>query len=424
MRVVSTVFVLLFLRPVVADWPQFRGPGGQGHADAKGLPTTWSETENVTWKIPVPGAGLSSPSISDGQIWLTTSVEDGHSLHALCFAVEDGNTLHNVPLFRLDDLPESHGKNGYASPSAVLDGDAVYVHFGTSGTACLSRQTGEVKWKNNELKYSQPYAGASSPILYKDLLILSCDGTDVQFVVALDKRTGKIAWKTPRAHLEETRKNPDSRWPGGIMLMAYSTPLVIDVDGVPQLVSPAAEHVAAYDVRNGKEIWWLGYSGFAEVARPIYAQGVLIILGFEEVAERTLFAIRPDGKGDVTGTHLLWKRRRSVPHVPSPLAIGEELFLINDGGVATCLDLKSGDEHWQARVGGNISASPVYADGKIYVCNEAGKTAVLAPGKKHELIASNQLDGSILASPAVAGRSLFLRSDTHLYRLEAAGDKP
>ena len=408
----------LGLSPVYADWSQFRGPEGQGHADAKGLPATWSETENVAWKVAVPGLGHSSPVVAGEQIWLTTAVDDGLGLHALCLARNDGTFVHDVSLFRLEELPETHGKNSQASPTAVLDDERVYAHFGANGTACVERTTGKVVWTNTALKYSQPYAAASSPILYKDLLIFSCDGTDYQFVVALNKRSGHVVWRTPRAHLEESRDHPDPRWPGGRMLMAYSTPLVIDVKGVPQLISPAADHVAAYDARTGDEIWWLAYKGFAEVGRPVFAQGVLVVPGFEDVAERTLFAMRADGRGDVTKSHLLWKRRKSVPHVPSPLVVGDELYLVNDGGIGTCLDLKSGEEHWQARIGGNMSASPMYADGKIYVCNEEGKTSVLAPGKTHELIATNIIDGHILASPAAAGRAIFLRSETHLYRLE------
>ena len=425
MRVFWTfAFVLVASLPALADWPQFRGPGGQGHADAKDLTTTWSEAENVAWKVGIPGRGHSSPIVAGNQIWLTTADDEGLSLRAICLARGDGTILHDVPLFRQDKPPRSHRKNSHASPSPVLDEEHVYVHFGSSGTACLRRNTGKVVWKTTALKYSQLYGPASSPILYQDFLILSCDGSDAQFVVALDKGTGDIAWKTPRAHLDQTRKNPDSRWPGGMMLMAYSTPLVIDVQGAPQLVSTAAEHVAAYDPRTGKEIWWLGYRGFSEVARPVYCQGVLIVLGFEQVEKKTLFAVRADGQGNVGETHLLWKRRKSVPHVPSPLVVGDELYLVGDGGVVTCLDLKSGDEHWQARIGGHISASPVYAAGRIYVCNEEGKTSVIAPGKTHQPMATNQLDGSILASPAVAGRSLFVRTDKHLYRLETRRADP
>jgi outer membrane protein assembly factor BamB len=413
---------LCWLPTALADWPQFRGPGGQGHADAHDLPATWSETENIVWKVPVPGLGHSSPTIAGEQIWVTTAVEAGLALHAVCLARSSGKLVHDVPLFRRDEVPESHGKNSQASPTAVLDDEHVYAHFGASGTACVERKTGRVVWTNATLEYSQPYAAASSPVLYKDFVILNCDGTDHQFVVALDKRSGQVVWKTQRAHLEESRNHPDPRWPGGRMLMAYSTPLVIEIDGLPQLVSPAADHVAAYDTRTGKEIWWLAYKGFSEVGRPVFAQGILIVPGFEEVAERTLFAIRAGGRGDVSKSHLLWKRKKSVPHVPSPLVVGDELYLVTDSGVGTCLDLKSGKEHWQARIGGNVSASPMYADGKIYVCNEEGETTVLTPGRTYQVVGKNTIDGHILASPAAAGRALFLRSETHVYRVEIPGD--
>ncbi len=417
-------FIPLFIAAVLtspspcADWPQFRGPGGQGHSDAKDLPTSWSETKNIVWKVPIPGSGHSSPVIADDQIWLTTATADGKVMHALCVAFDDGALRHDVKLFEVDAAPKAHGKNSHATPTPVVDGDHVYVHFGATGTASLARKSGDVVWKVNDLTYKQPYAAASSPMVYGDFLILNCDGTDAQFVVALEKATGDVAWKTPRAHLEALRADPDQRFPDGFTLMAYATPLVIDVAGVPQLISPAAEHVAAYDARTGEEIWWLGYSGFSEVARPVYAHGTLIILGFEEVSQRTLFAVRPGGRGDVGSSHLAWKRRKSVPHVPSPLVVGDELYLIGDGGVATCLDVRTGDEHWQARIGGNFSASPVYADGKIYLCSEEGKTSVLTPGKTHRTLAVNELEGRLMASPAVVGGSLILRTETHLYRIE------
>jgi len=413
------LFTLCWRGSVAADWPQFRGPEGQGHAEARDLPTQWSETKNVTWKVAVPGKGLSSPVIRGDQIWVTTALDDGRSLRALCFHRRDGRKVHDRELFRPAEPSAVHSKNSRATPTPVIDDAHVYVHFGVSGTACLS-MGGDVIWKNSELEYHQPYAGVSCPILFGDLLILSCDGTDVQFVTALDKRTGKRVWKTPRGHLEaalqrvETESYPERGFP----LMAYSTPLVVDVNGVPQLVSPAADHVAAYDARTGKEIWWLSYSGFSEVARPVYAHGLMFVAGFETQAQPTLYAIRPEGQGAVGETHLEWKVTRGVPHVPSPIVVGEELYMVNDDGIGTCIDAKTGASRWTKRIGGNYSASPIYADGKIYFLSEAGKTTIIAPEKKYRIVGVNELDGRFLASPAAVGRAIFLRSDGHLYRIE------
>lgn len=392
-----------------ADWHQFRGPQGQGHADAHDLPTHWSETENVVWKVAIPGEGHSSPIVVNDQIWLTSAQEEGRSLRAFCVERAGGTIIHNVELFRPDDSGPKNVKNSFASPTPIVEKDRVYIHFGQRGTACLST-SGDVIWRDTSLQYSQPYAGASTPILFENLLILTCDGTDTQFLAALDKQTGKLVWNTVRTHFKE-RSPP-------LPLMAYSTPLVVTVDGVPQVVSSAADHAAAYDARTGREIWWLRYDGFSEVFRPVTWRGLVFLQGFENVAEVKLYAVRPDGKGEITQTHVEWKLDRGAPFVPSPLVVGDELYIINDGGIAMCLDAKSGQEHWTERVGGNHSASPLYGDGKIYCFNEQGVSSVLVPGKKFQRLAENKLADGIIASPAAAGRALYIRTQSHLYRIE------
>jgi len=392
-----------------ADWHQFRGPGGQGHADAHDLPTRWSENENVVWKVAIPGKGHSSPVVVNDQVWLTSAQEKGRSLRALCVNRASGKLIHNVELFRLDVSGPKNVKNSFASPTPIIEKDRVYIHFGQRGTACLSI-SGEVVWKNTSLKYSQPYAGASTPILFEDSLILTCDGTDSQFVVALNKRTGQVVWKTDRTHFKE-RVTP-------LPLMAYSTPLLVTVDGVPQVVSSAADHAAAYDARTGREIWWLRYDGFSEVFRPVTWRGLVFLQGFENVSEVKLYAVRPDGKGEITKTHVEWKLDRGAPFVPSPLVVGDELYTISDAGVANCLDASNGQKHWTNRIGGNHSASPLYGDGKIYCFSEQGVSSVFLPGKKFQLLAKNQLPGGIVASPAAAGRALYIRTQSHLYRIE------
>lgn len=392
-----------------ADWHQFRGPQGQGHADAHDLPTRWSETENVAWKIAIPGEGHSSPIVVNDQIWLTSAQEEGRSLRALCIDRAGGEVIRNVELFRLDDAGPKNVKNSFASPTPVVDKDRVYIHFGQRGTACLST-SGDVLWKNSTLRYNQPYGGASTPILFENLLILTCDGTDTQFLVALNRQTGKVVWKTVRTHFKE-RATP-------LPLMAYSTPLVVVVDGVPQIVSSAADHAAAYDAHTGREIWWLRYDGFSEVFRPVTWRGLVFLQGFENVAEVKLYAIRPDGKGEITNTHIEWKLDRGAPFVPSPLVVEDELYIINDSGIAMCLDAKNGHEHWKQRLGGNHSASPLYGDGKIYCFSEQGVSSVLVPGKKFQRLAENKLADGIVASPAAAGRAIYIRTTSHLYRIE------
>lgn len=397
--------LVLFCAPAssldAADWPAFRGPTGQGHAakSEKGLPLTWSETENIAWKVAVPGRGWSSPSVLGKQIWLTTSTDEDRSLRALCFDRKSGELLHDVEVFKLEKAPKVHSKNTPASPTASIEGDRVYVHFGTLGTAALDT-SGKILWKNSELKFEHGHGPAGSPVLYKDLLLLNCDGTDQQFMVALEKETGKIRWKAKREGS-----------------MAYSTPLVIQVAGKDQVVSPCGEWVFSYEPATGKELWASRYpTGYSNVPRPVFAEGLVFVSsGYNNPV---LYAIKPDGEGDVTTTHVAWKMEKGAPLNPSPLAVGERLYVVNDGGVLSCLDSKTGKELWKSRVPGNYSASFVYAEGRIYIQNETGITTVFAPGDKFEKLATNELEGRTLATLSPSDGAIYLRTDTHLYRIE------
>jgi outer membrane protein assembly factor BamB len=389
------------------DWPQFRGPTGQGHATERGLPLEWSETKNIIWKMPVPGLGWSSPSVSNGRVWLTTVVESKErrgrvtaSLRALAFDVATGRELVNVEVFRLDDAGYVNPKNSRASPTPIVDGDRVYVHFGAEGTAALST-SGEILWTTH-LRYESQHGNGGSPTLYRDLLIINCDGNGGDaYVVALDTASGKPRWKTAR------RRPADQ---------AYSTPLVITVGEQDQLVSVGAYRAAAYDPLTGQEIWRVSYGdGFSNVPRPVFGQGlVFIATGFQTPA---LMAVRPDGKGDVTRTHVAWTITRGAPYTPSPLLVGNDLYYVSDTGVLSLADAASGQVVWQQRLGGNYSASPVFADGRIYFQSEEGMTTVIAPGREFTRLATNRLEGATLASMAVSGGSFFLRTQTHLYRV-------
>src|SRR5258705_5739588 len=320
------------------DWPQFRGPTGQGHSAERGVPLDWSESRNVTWKTPVPGRGWSSPVVAAGRVWLTTSVKaNGASLRALAYDAETGREVVNVEVFHIRNAELLNAKNSHASPTPIVEGDRVFVHFGADGTAALST-SGDIVWKTR-LPYQSQHGNGGSPVLYGDLLILNCDGSDEAFVVALDKRTGKTRWKT-------SRRQP---WD-----QAYTTPLVIRVGERDQIVSVGAYRAAAYDPQTGKEIWRVSYAdGFSNVPRPVFGHGlVYIATGFQQP---TLIAVRADGTGDVTKTHVAWTLKRGAPLTPSPILVGDELFVVNDGGIATCLDAKTGATHWVQRLGGEYS---------------------------------------------------------------------
>lgn len=385
------------------DWPEFRGPGGQGHSVERGLPLEWGEGKNVAWKTPVPGLGWSSPVVAGGRVWITTAVEQrGISLRALAFEAASGREVVNVEIFKIPaSRREINPKNSWASPTPVIDGDRVYVHFGADGTAALSN-TGAILWKAR-FDYQSQHGAGGSPIVFGDLLIMNCDGSDVAFVIALDKNTGKVRWKTNRGFPAD---------------QAYTTPLVIRAADRDQLISVGAFRARAYDPLSGKEIWRVRYDeGFSNVPRPVFAHGlVYVATGFQQPS---LLAVRPDGTGDVTKTHVAWALKRGAPLTPSPLAVGDELYIVNDGGIATCLDGRTGALIWQQRLGGTYSASPVFADGRIYFLAEQGVTTVVAPGKEFRRLATNTLDGGLLASMAISGGSLFLRTDSHLYRIRA-----
>ena len=397
------------------DWPQFRGPDGQGHSDQTGIPIHWKEDENITWKTAVPGQGWSSPVIAGDQVWMTSAEADGKSLHAICIDKRSGKLLHNVEVLTPQDAGPLHRLNGYASPTPVLDGERVYTHFGPRGSVCLDT-AGKIIWKNNSFKYNVIQGAASSPILHGDMLILTCDGIDNQFIVALDKRTGKIKWKQPRAHLEAAAKKRS------IAKMSYSTPLIQRINGVPQLVCSGADHVASYDLKTGAEIWWMPYDGFSIVGRPSYGNGLFYVVGSIRQDHFCVYAVHP-GKGRLRDDQVVWQRSISIPHVSSPLLVGRELFVVHDGGVASCVDALTGKEHWRERLGGNHDASPVEIRGRIYFCNREGKTTIAAASDKFEVLAINQLKGTFKASPAIADGALFLRSDTHLYRIEKSGNQ-
>lgn len=407
----ALLLILALATPLLsADWTEFRGPTGQGLSSAKNLPLTWSDTENVAWKQELPGKGWSSPIILKGRIYLTSAVpqkddpNSSHSLRTFCLDVKSGKVLWDVEVFEQQAGVGIHGKNSHASPTPITDGKQLFVHFGTHGTACLDLD-GNILWTNRELKYAPVHGNGGSPVLVNDLLVLGCDGADVQFIVALDQKTGKIRWKTPRD------LNPDRGF-------TFSTPLVIEVAGKKQIVSQASGGVFAYDPADGGVIWSVLYgSGYSVVPRPVFGHGLVFVCTGYNTPQ--LLAIRPDGAGDVTETHVVWQSKKAVPHNPSPLLVGEELYMVSDGGVATCLDAKTGTEHWQQRLGGAYSASPIFADGRVYFQSEAGEGIVVEAGKTFKELARNPLKARTLASYAAADGFLLIRTETHLARMQS-----
>jgi outer membrane protein assembly factor BamB len=387
------------------DWPEFRGPTGQGHAEVKNLPTEWGPIKNVAWRQPISGLGWSSPVVIGGRIFLTTAVPVRNSkdlsLGVVCLEADTGKQIWDQEVFRENSAkaPRPHSKNSHASPTPICRSGRLCVHFGHQGTACLNLD-GKILWKNTDLGYTPVHGNGGSPILVDDLLVFSCDGSDQQFVVALDIANGKVRWKADR-RTEAVKK------------FSFGTPLLIDVNGTKQIISTGSDVVAAFEPATGKELWRLNYEGYSVVPRPVFAHGLLFLSSGYETP--TLLAIRPEAKS----ARIEWQTRKNAPLTPSPLVVRDELYIVSDGGVASCLDAKSGHVHWQQRLGGNFSASPLFADGKIYFQNEEGVGTVIKPGTQFQQLAKNRLEERTLASYAAIDGALFIRTEEHLYRIEA-----
>ena len=409
LRCLCLVFFLVAAAPA-AEWPEFRGPTGQGHSTATNLPIEWGPEKNVAWKQPVAGTGWSSPVVDRGRIFLTSGVrgsEGGPSLRALCFNAATGALLWNTEIFATAEssaLPD-HDKNSPASPTPIIDGDHVFVHFGHHGTACLD-WSGKVVWRTSDLRYNPVHGNGGSPILVDNILIFNGDGARDPFVVALNKKTGDVVWKVARtADVRQT--------------FSFCTPLLVTVNGRRQIISPGSGAVSSLDPADGRELWRVRYGqGYSVVPRPVFGHGLLFIAtGFNRA---DLLAIRADAEGDATDTHIAWRTTKGAPLTPSVLLVGDELYAVSDMGIASCWDAKTGNLHWQERIDGNYSASPLLAEGRIYFQNETGTGTVLQPGRTFTKLATNKLEERTLASYAVAENSFFIRTAGHLYRIAVA----
>lgn len=391
------------------NWPDFRGPGHNGHSDATNLPIKWSETENITWKVEIHDRGWSTPVIWGDQIWMTTATEDGRQMFAVCVSKKTGNILHDIKLFENDDPPMVNSLNSYASPSPLIEEGHLYVHFGTYGSACLDTKDGKVLWQRRDLNCDHEEGPGSSPILFGDLVILTLDGGDIQYLAALNKNTGETVWKTDRSTVWP--KENDYR-------LAFGTPLIVNLKGKQQLISTGSKAAMAYQPYTGKELWQVRYAGWSNSSRPITKDDMVYInTGFDNPE---LWAVRLDGQGDVSDSHVFWKCEKDVPKIPSPIIIDGLIYMVSDNGVVSCLEAESGKLIWKERIGGKYVASPIYASGHIYFSNHNGKTTVIKPGRSFQLLAVNELDEGFMASPAVIGKSLIMRTKTHLYRIEDA----
>lgn len=386
------------------NWPEFRGPKGDGQAvDAK-LPGEIGDDKNIVWKTPIHGKGWSSPVIWDGQIWLTTATKDGKTMSALCVDLESGKVLRDLVLHRNKEPAFCHPTNSFASPTPAIEKGRVYLHFGSYGTTCLDTKTGKQIWQRTDLECDHHRGPASSPILFDDKLIVAFDGFDVQYVVALNKENGKTIWKTERT-IDYGTNNGD-------LMKAYGTGKVIKVDDKNLLVYPTAIATEAYDVKTGDKIWTVYHGGMNASARPLLAENGLLIW---TNGMGRMVAVKPNGKGDITKSHVSWSTRQGVAKKSSQLVIGNRLYMVNDMGIASCLDIENGDRIWQQRLKGNFSSSPIFDGEKIFVFSEGGDVHVFKPGDEFERVSQSKLGDGFKASPAVSGNRMIVRSFSHLY---------
>lgn len=394
-------------------WPEFRGPSGDGVSQESGLPLTWSETEGVVWKTPVAGKAWASPVIWDELVWLANATEDGKRLSAVAVDRVTGRVVHDITVFEKPEPQFCHPFNSYASPTPVIEAGRIYLHYGSAGTACLDTATGKLLWSRTDLPCDHFRGPGASPILHGDLLIVAFDGFDLQYVVALDKHTGKTVWKTDR--------DIDYGTTDGDAKKAYPTGTVIRWQGLEQVVLPSAGATIAYDPATGRELWRVRSGGMNASARPLFAQGLV----FANTASggMQMVAIRPDGTGDVSGTHLAWKSAQGAASRSSQLLLDDGIFIVANAGTASVLDVQTGMAVWQKRLEGEFSASPIRGPGRIYAANQDGKTFVIDAAAPHEILATNVLDDGCMASPAVYEGAIYLRTKTHLYKLGATAGR-
>jgi outer membrane protein assembly factor BamB len=414
------------------NWPAFRGPTADGISDSKGVPTAWGEARNVRWKTAVHGKGWSSPVVWGDQVWVTTADEVGGAkggdspknagrdnpvqkvtFFAVCLDRMTGAVVRDVPLATEEKPAFCHPFNSYASPTPAVEAGRVYAHFGSHGTWAIDAATGKPVWERRDLKCNHFRGPASSPVIFENLLVLIFDGSDQQYVIALNKDTGETVWKTDRnIKYPNLRPNDD-----GDTKKAYATAAVVEVNGKKQLVCPSAECTMAYDPVNGAELWRVTHGGMNGSARAVAGHGLLYLTSGHT---GKLLAVKQGVTGAAGKDAVAWELAKAVPTRPSLLLVGENLFLVSDGGIASCVGAKTGKVKWSERLDGEFSASPVYADGHVYFCNQTGtngKTFVVAAKDRYELVAENRLDAGCMASPAVAGDTLFLRTRTHLYAI-------
>lgn len=392
------------------DWPWWRGPGQSGVSGDSQIPTRWSSTENMLWKRELPGSGHASPIICGDKILLATADEQEQTQSVLAFDRETGTQLWSTDAHK-SGLMKKHQKNSHASATLACDGEQAYAAFINDGGLHVTAidLNGEILWQTDVGPFNSEHGYGSAPVLFESLVIVNGDNLSGSFVAAVHRGSGKIVWRTRRE--------------GSGRHGSYATPIVAELSGKPQLLLTGLGRTVSYDPRTGSEIWTV--EGPAEVTgnTPAVSESLAFVSG--GYPEKEIVAVRTDGEGDVSKSHVAWRVSRGATYVPSPLYHNGLLYVVSDNGIATCFEADSGDQVWQERLQGSFTASPVLVDDRIIITNEAGRTFVLRAGREFEVLAENDLGERTLASPAVSNGKIFLRTEQNLYCLsEAASSAP
>ena len=405
------------------SWPSRSGPTLDSivaAADAAGLPVQWSEEpqRNIAWKVGLEGFGHSVPVIGHGRIWLTAATKDGRQQFVYCLDQRNGQVLHHQLLFEnAEPEPLKNEINTYASPSCALESDAVYVHFGTYGTVRMNPKTFAIEWQRRDINCRHFRGPGSSPILWRDLLILTFDGVDAQFVTALNKRTGETVWKTARTtDYGDLDENGVPKLEGDLR-KAYSTPAVVEVNGRWQVVSVGSRAAFSYDAETGQELWTIRHDDFNASSPPLFSRGHAILNTGSRNSNLLSVRLEDSTRGDVSSSHVVWNRDKGNSDLSAPVLVDGRIISTANNGVVTAVDVVTGAELWKGRMDGTFTASPIVANGLVYFCNEEGETWVVRGGPEFEVVAKNRLAEGMRASPSAAGGMLFLRTFTHLYAL-------
>ena len=420
-RIITSLLTILMVSGVLwsqepGSWTHFRGSDLNGISTEKGYPSTWNDSANIAWKVPESGKGWSSPVIFGKQVWFTTANQESREMRALCVDLETGLTLHDRLIFHPEKLYRIHAINSYATPTPAIEEEFIYLHFGRYGTSCLNTSTGETKWERTDLQCEHIQGPGSSLMIYKDKLIVHLEGTDHQQILALDKHTGKTIWIAERpAELYDLM--------APIGKKAFVTPIIVNVKGRDLLISNGSTVCIAYDPLTGIEVWRVSQGDDSTISMPVEGDGLVFfytsfVTGEDGKKYAELFAVDPDGAGDIGETHIRWRMKAPILQLSTPVYVNGLLYTVDARGVFYCLDAKTGEVNWSENLKGKYHSSPIYANGLLYISSIRGETFVYRAGPEPELVAKNMLEGEIWATPALSGGAILMRTSEYLYKIE------